>query len=66
MNDQPEHITSPDIGDLSLKSPDGEADRGLFISSADLLGNAGVATIIHHGQRYQLRQTKAGKLILTK
>lgn len=66
MNDQPEHITPPDVGDLSLKSQDGEADRGLCISSADLLGNAGVATIIHYGQRYQLRQTKAGKLILTK
>lgn len=66
MNDQPEHITPPDFSSLSLKSHDGNADRGLCISSADLLGDAGVATILHHGQRYQLRQTKAGKLILTK
>lgn len=66
MNDQPERLTPTAAGDLSLKSQDQVADHGLSISSADLLGNAGVATIIHHGQRYQLRQTKAGKLILTK
>ncbi|MGC6386743.1 hemin uptake protein HemP [Ewingella sp. S1.OA.A_B6] len=66
MNDQPEYITPPGFSNLSLKSQDGNTDRGLCISSADLLGDAGVATILHHGQRYQLRQTKAGKLILTK
>jgi len=34
--------------------------------STQLLDADGVAIIIHQGQRYQLRQTKAGKLILTK
>ncbi|MFC0227094.1 hemin uptake protein HemP [Serratia aquatilis] len=34
--------------------------------SAELLGHDGLAVITHQGQRYQLRQTKAGKLILTK
>lgn len=34
--------------------------------SAQLLGADGIAIILHQGQRYQLRQTKAGKLILTK
>jgi hemin uptake protein HemP len=34
--------------------------------SAQLLGADGIAFITHQGQRYQLRQTKAGKLILTK
>ncbi|MNJ04636.1 hypothetical protein D3C73_1654840 [compost metagenome] len=34
--------------------------------SSQLLSAEGVAIIIHQGQRYQLRQTKAGKLILTK
>lgn len=34
--------------------------------SAQLLGAEGIAFITHQGQRYQLRQTKAGKLILTK
>ncbi|WON78929.1 hemin uptake protein HemP [Serratia sp. UGAL515B_01] len=34
--------------------------------SAELLGQDGLAVITHQGQRYQLRQTKAGKLILTK
>ncbi|MCA4822137.1 MAG: hemin uptake protein HemP [Serratia rubidaea] len=34
--------------------------------SRQLLGRDGVAIITHQGQRYQLRQTKAGKLILTK
>jgi len=36
------------------------------INSAELLGVKGMAIIIHQGQRYMLRQTKAGKLILTK
>ncbi|MGG4623507.1 hemin uptake protein HemP [Serratia odorifera] len=34
--------------------------------SQQLLGADGIAIITHQGQRYQLRQTKAGKLILTK
>ena len=34
--------------------------------SQQLLGRDGVAIITHQGQRYQLRQTKTGKLILTK
>ncbi|MFZ4832940.1 hemin uptake protein HemP [Rouxiella sp. Mn2063] len=36
------------------------------INSAELLGASGMTIIIHQGQRYMLRQTKAGKLILTK
>lgn len=36
------------------------------INSAELLGKDGVVYIQHHGELYQLRQTKAGKLILTK
>ena len=36
------------------------------ISSAALLGNHGSLAIQHHGERYILRQTRAGKLILTK
>jgi len=36
------------------------------INSAALLGVKGMVIIIHQGQRYMLRQTKAGKLILTK
>ncbi|WP_413504198.1 hemin uptake protein HemP [Serratia grimesii] len=46
------------------------ADSGLVsppcYDSVQLLDADGVAIIIHQGQRYQLRQTKAGKLILTK
>jgi hemin uptake protein HemP len=34
--------------------------------SQQLLSADGIAIITHQGQRYQLRQTKAGKLILTK
>ncbi|HKL54245.1 MAG TPA: hemin uptake protein HemP [Wenzhouxiangellaceae bacterium] len=36
------------------------------IDSALLLGTAGRVVIEHHGQRYELRETRYGKLILTK
>jgi hemin uptake protein HemP len=36
------------------------------MSSADLLGNGDSLTISHQGECYILRQTRAGKLILTK
>ncbi|EEP96537.1 hemin uptake protein HemP [Yersinia aldovae] len=36
------------------------------INSSQLLGQHGVVTINHQGQLYYLRQTKTGKLILTK
>ncbi|MCA1779100.1 MAG: hemin uptake protein HemP [Xanthomonadaceae bacterium] len=36
------------------------------IDSALLLGAAGRVVIEHHGQRYELRETRFGKLILTK
>ncbi|WP_049614506.1 hemin uptake protein HemP [Yersinia pekkanenii] len=36
------------------------------INSEQLLGQHDVVTINHQGQLYYLRQTKAGKLILTK
>ncbi|QHB32494.1 hemin uptake protein HemP [Yersinia canariae] len=37
-----------------------------FINSQQLLGLHDVVAINHQGQIYYLRQTKAGKLILTK
>ncbi|CNI25807.1 hemin uptake protein HemP [Yersinia pekkanenii] len=40
--------------------------KPLSVTSEQLLGEHGVAFIIHQGECYQLRQTKAGKLILTK
>ncbi len=40
--------------------------KPLSITSEQLLGEHGVAFIVHQGECYQLRQTKAGKLILTK
>jgi len=36
------------------------------VSSAALLGNRATLAIQHQGERYILRQTRAGKLILTK
>ncbi|KJX38658.1 hypothetical protein SG71_02580 [Enterobacter chengduensis] len=36
------------------------------IDSKSLLGDEGRVIIVHHGQHYLLRQTNAGKLILTK
>ncbi|CQH46038.1 TPA: hemin uptake protein HemP [Yersinia enterocolitica] len=53
MNDEP-----------AAKPPTGS--KPLSVSSEQLLGEHGVAFIIHQGECYQLRQTKAGKLILTK
>lgn len=52
----------------ALVTPDGSVHTALppCFDSAELLGTDGLAVIIHQGQRYQLRQTKAGKLILTK
>ncbi|EKT62376.1 hemin uptake protein HemP [Providencia burhodogranariea] len=38
----------------------------IVIDSHQLLGSDGKVTIQHHGELYQLRQTRAGKLILTK
>ena len=36
------------------------------VNSKDLLGAEGRVVIVHEGQQYFLRQTQAGKLILTK
>ncbi|MEX5924513.1 hemin uptake protein HemP [Providencia hangzhouensis] len=36
------------------------------IESQQLLGPAGKVSIQHNGELYQLRQTRTGKLILTK
>lgn len=36
------------------------------LDSKLLLGNEGRVVILHQGQQYILRQTQAGKLILTK
>lgn len=48
----------------AAKHPAGS--KPLSVSSEQLLGEHGVAFIVHQGECYQLRQTKAGKLILTK
>ena len=42
------------------------ADAKARIASADLLAGSAMIVIEHAGQDYFLRQTKAGKLILTK
>lgn len=39
---------------------------GDAISSAALLGGRQAVTIVHNGELYRLRQTRQGKLILTK
>ena len=36
------------------------------VSSATLLGSDGLLIIDHNGERYTLRRTRAGRLILTK
>ncbi len=48
--------------------PRAEADRDgeRVVSSADLLRPGGRLIIEHKGERYALRETRLGKLILTK
>ena len=47
----------------SVYSPD---SRLISVDSQSLLGCNGKIIIYHHGEQYLLRQTKSGKLILTK
>ncbi|BDH46166.1 hemin uptake protein HemP [Salmonella enterica subsp. enterica serovar Choleraesuis] len=48
--------------------PNGETDASAprQVDSKLLLGAQGRVVILHEGQQYLLRQTQAGKLILTK
>lgn len=48
------------------KTPPSVASDERRIDSKSLLGNEGRVIIEHDGQHYLLRQTHAGKLILTK
>lgn len=48
------------------KTPPSVAPNDRQIDSKTLLGNEGRVIIEHDGQHYLLRQTQAGKLILTK
>ncbi|MDQ9156750.1 hemin uptake protein HemP [Citrobacter portucalensis] len=48
------------------KTPRSVAANDRRIDSKTLLGNEGRVIIEHDGQHYLLRQTQAGKLILTK
>ena len=41
-------------------------DMPRMVDSKVLLGTEGKVIIVHEGQQYLLRQTQAGKLILTK
>ncbi|MEQ4986271.1 hemin uptake protein HemP [Proteus vulgaris] len=52
--------------DSSLVKQDSHSSIIQSINSIELLGKDGVVYIQHNGELYQLRQTKAGKLILTK
>jgi hemin uptake protein HemP len=63
-----DNINNSHQSNNALVTPDGSVHAALppCFDSTELLGSDGLAVIIHQGQRYQLRQTKAGKLILTK
>ncbi|KLN97255.1 hemin uptake protein HemP [Moellerella wisconsensis] len=60
------------MADLHLKhtkednSQKSSSDVVDYIDSHQLLGKTGRVHIRHRGEVYQLRQTQAGKLILTK
>lgn len=46
--------------------PPRPADGATIICSRDWFSTSPVVFIEHRGERYQLRQTRSGKLILTK
>lgn len=52
--------------DKTQPAPDAADAADRRISSKTLLGDEGRVIIEHDGQQYLLRQTHAGKLILTK
>ncbi|WP_420094341.1 hemin uptake protein HemP [Proteus vulgaris] len=52
--------------DSSLVKQNSHSSMVQSINSVELLDKNGVVYIQHNGELYQLRQTKAGKLILTK
>ncbi|WP_431222566.1 hemin uptake protein HemP [Serratia sp. L9] len=64
MNNRDNPLLSP--GSAAAPNASTHAALPPCFDSTELLGNEGLAVITHQGQRYQLRQTKAGKLILTK
>ncbi len=43
-----------------------QASRDVVIDSAQLFADRKLIHIDHHGERYALRETRLGKLILTK
>jgi hemin uptake protein HemP len=47
-------------------APPKAAEEARLIRTADWFGQSSVVFIEHNGVRYQLRQTRQGKLILTK
>ncbi|AKH89167.1 hemin uptake protein HemP [Edwardsiella tarda] len=50
----------------SKTTPEPLSMPGAIIASHLLLGRDGRVIISHQGEHYQLRQTRSGKLILTK
>lgn len=47
-------------------SPEAQSAPGRAIDARTLFGQSNVVVIEYRGERYQLRQTRNGKLILTK
>ena len=61
-----EQHTSQHAGDRAPSGRDGRQDRTSTISSAELLAHGKLIHIQHRGELYSLRETRLGKLILTK
>jgi hemin uptake protein HemP len=49
-----------------VAEPRGQRSAPQPLRSEDLLQGQAYVTLVHHGMRYILRQTRQGKLILTK
>lgn len=63
MTDHPEFLPPPAAS--SSEAVETAAPEKVF-HSEDLLDADGLAIVMHRGQTYRLRQTRLGKLILTK
>lgn len=55
---EPKNAAAPNLGDHEV--------QGRIVKSEDLLRGDREVLVLHHGELYRLRETRSGKLILTK
>lgn len=62
----PKHSLSPSVRNGSLPQPAQQRTKQAHVDSRTLFAGGSEVVIVHYGEEYQLRQTRLGKLILTK